>query len=63
MPHETLTIREAAEQLRISRPTLYALLNRANHPLPSIRVGRRRLIPRAALLDWIATEQEVQPNG
>ena len=46
-----LSIREAAHLLRISRATAYALVRQGE--LPSIRFGRRLLIPRKALLDKV----------
>lgn len=42
-----LTVDEAAEYLRISRPQAYLGVNRGE--IPHIKVGRRILIPRAAL--------------
>lgn len=49
-----LTVREAAEELRISRSTIYGLLARGE--LPSIRVGSRRLIVRRELVDWLGRQ-------
>ena len=46
-----LTVQEAAEQLRISRWSVYNLI-RANQ-LRTIKIGRRRLITPAALADCI----------
>ena len=47
-----LTVEEAADQLRISRWSVYNLI-RANQ-LRTIRIGRRRLVTPAALIDCIA---------
>jgi len=43
----TLTTTEAAELLRVGRTTIYESIRRRQ--IPSIRFGRRILIPRAAL--------------
>ena len=48
-----LTVEEAAEYLRISRPQAYLGVNRGD--IPHIRVGRRILVPRAALEKLLAT--------
>lgn len=42
-----LTVEEAAEYLRIGRAAAYAAINAGE--IPSIRIGRRILIPRQAL--------------
>ncbi len=42
-----MTVEEAAEILRISRNGAYEAVKRGE--IPSIRIGRRILIPRAAL--------------
>lgn len=46
-PSLFLTLDEAARQLRIGRTSLYGMLDRGE--LPSVKVGRRRLVPRAAI--------------
>lgn len=53
---EGLNITEVSETLGVSRPSVYDLLNRQDHPLPSIRIGRRRVVPRKALMDWMEEE-------
>lgn len=40
--------------LGISRPTAYELVHRSD--FPSLRVGRRLLIPRDALEKWLAAQ-------
>lgn len=52
----TLTVAETAEQLRISRRTVFALIDRGQ--LQSIKVGRTRRIPRHALLDYLRTLED-----
>lgn len=44
---EFLTIEAVAENLKISRATVYALLGRGE--IASVKIGRSRRIPRAAL--------------
>lgn len=52
MPEKlTLSIDETAKQLSVSRRMVYLLINRG--ALPSIRVGRRRLVTRAALDEYL----------
>jgi len=46
-----------AELLGVGRSFVYALL--AKHQLESIKLGRRRLIPRAALETFIAAQREL----
>ena len=53
-----LSVAETAREIGISRPSVYALLQRADHPLPSVVVGRRRIIPREMLMEWIRDEAE-----
>jgi len=43
----TLTIEESAKILRISRSSAYAAANERS--LPTIKIGRRLLVPRSAL--------------
>ena len=49
-----LSVQETAETLGVSRPTVYRLLDRSDFPV--VRIGRRVLIPRQGLMDWIAKE-------
>jgi excisionase family DNA binding protein len=46
------TIPEASEFTRLSRSTLYKMMD--NSELKYCKIGRRRLIPRKALLDLAA---------
>lgn len=43
-----LTVEEAAVLLRLSRGTAYEAVKRGD--IPTLRIGRRLLVPRAALL-------------
>ena len=56
----SLNATETAKMLSVSRPSLYMLMNRAVHPLPSIRIGRRRVIPVKMLMRWIEEEAASQ---
>ena len=47
----TLTVEEAAKLLGISRTLAYELVSR--HVLPSVRLGRRIVVPRKALEDFL----------
>lgn len=49
-----LTIPEACEQLRVSRWSIYRLLN--ENKLKSVRILGRRLIPRAEMDSFIAAQ-------
>ncbi len=48
----TLTIPEAAELLRIGRNSAYEAVRRGD--LPVVRIGRRLLVPRQALLEMLS---------
>jgi excisionase family DNA binding protein len=49
-----LTVSEAAGLLRISRNLAYELI--AQNRLPHIRLGRRILVPRHGLVEWITRD-------
>lgn len=48
---EVLTVDETARFLRISRGLAFAAARRGE--IPTVRVGRRLLVPRASLLTWL----------
>lgn len=50
----TLTVSEAIEATGLSRNTVYDGIRRRE--IPSVRVGRRILIPRVAFERWLAGE-------
>jgi excisionase family DNA binding protein len=52
-----LTVDEAAERLRVSRWTLYNLIR--SNKLHTVKIGRRRLVPAAALDEFLARSMEV----
>lgn len=53
----TLTVEDAARVLGISRGLAYEAARRGE--LPTIRLGRRLLVPRARLLELVGTPEEV----
>jgi excisionase family DNA binding protein len=60
-----LTVPEVAGLLRCSKAHVHNLINGKVHgarPLPSLRLGRRRLVRRTSLDEWIeASEQCYDP--
>lgn len=47
----TLTVPEASEALSITKVTMYQLIHRDD--FPCVRIGRRALIPRDKLIEWV----------
>ena len=54
----TLSVREASELIGISKPKMYELIH--TNAIPSIHVGKKIVINRQALLDWLS---EGDTNG
>lgn len=54
------TVDEVAEIMRVSRPTAYAGVR--SGAIPSIRIGKRLLVPRVALERMLAGQTEKQPQ-
>ena len=54
----TLSVREAAELIGISKPKMYELIH--SNEIPSIHVGKKIVITRQALMDWLS---EGDTNG
>ena len=52
----TITVDQAAEVLGLSRSAVYEGVKR--HQIPSLRLGRRILIPVARLLDWLGVKKD-----
>jgi excisionase family DNA binding protein len=48
---ELVTIPEAAVLIGVSRTMAYTLANRGE--IPTVNLGRRRVIVRAALMEWL----------
>ena len=51
----TMSVTEAANLLGISAPTMYAITERDDF-IALIRVGRRKLVLRDKLLEWLETQ-------
>lgn len=49
-----MTVAEAADFMRISKPAMYEVVHRAD--FPKIRIGRKILIPRLEFFEWIHRE-------
>lgn len=54
----TLSVREAAELIGISKPKMYELIH--SNEIPSIHVGKKIVIAQQALMDWLS---EGDTNG
>jgi len=50
--HDVFTVEEAGEILGLSRPSAYEAVSRGD--IPSIKIGRRKIVPRAALERMLA---------
>jgi excisionase family DNA binding protein len=59
--HLTLTVPETAELLGVSRAFAYTLVARGE--LPSLRLGRRVVVPRMAIDALVASSVAVDPDG
>ena len=55
-----LTVEETAEFLRLNVKTVHAAI--AARDFPGRKVGRRTVILRDALLDWLKSEERVLPG-
>jgi excisionase family DNA binding protein len=58
---EVLTVAEAAAVLRVSRNTCYEAVNRDE--VPTIRIGRRVLVPKSALRNLLARKGRPEGDG
>lgn len=59
---EILTTREVACELRCSKAHIHNLINgkvAGTAPLPAITLGRRRLIRRASLNEWLLANERI----
>jgi excisionase family DNA binding protein len=56
-----LTVKELTGQLRISRSSLYRLLNRGDGPR-AVKVGGKTLFPAAEADKWLATRRNPFEN-
>lgn len=57
----TLTVAQAAEMLGVSRDSAYTAVRKGE--IPSISVGRRKVIPTAAFLKLLGLEETIQPKA
>ncbi len=53
---QLMTVHEAATALRIGKNSCYELVR--THRIPSLRIGRRILIPGPALARWVEEQSE-----
>ena len=53
----TVTVPQMAEMIGISRPKAYELANRAD--FPAIRLGRKIVVPKDKLRDWLDRQVEM----
>ena len=58
-PTMALTVDEMAEELRISRPTAYALVKQEG--FPAFRIGGRIIVNRKALQEWLDDNGGLKP--
>jgi excisionase family DNA binding protein len=57
---QVMTVPEVAQALRCSKAHVHNLINghvRGAKPLPSVRIGRRRLVRRSSLDEWIKASE------
>ena len=59
-PSLTITVDEAARYLGIGRSSAYEAVRR--NEIPSIRIGRRIVIPRHRFLEWLGAS-DTDPGG
>ena len=60
-PSGILTVAEVARELRCSKAHVFNLINArvdGARPLPSLRLGRRRLVRRSSLDEWIKANEK-----
>jgi excisionase family DNA binding protein len=60
-PHDVLTVSEVAGELRCSKAHVHNLINgkvQGARPLPALRLGRRRVVRRAGLDEWIKSNEQ-----
>jgi hypothetical protein len=59
MTTRLLTVREAAQALRLSPGSLASRAFRARHRIPSVRLGRRLVFDARTLDEFIAANREI----
>ena len=58
----TMSVMEAAEFIGVSAPTMYAITERADFTA-LIRLGRKKLILRSRLLEWLDAQAQAGATG
>ena len=61
VPAAVLTVEEAAQMLRISRQSAYQAVH--NGELPTVKIGRRMLVPRIALERMLGITEDERPEA
>jgi excisionase family DNA binding protein len=60
--NDVLTVAEVADELRCSKAHVFNLINGkvrgVRRPLPALRLGRRRVVRRAGLDEWITANEQ-----
>ena len=62
---DLLTMAEVAEALKVSRALVCNLIAgkvRGCPPIPAIHLGRRKLVRRESLLQWLASNDRIAPS-
>jgi excisionase family DNA binding protein len=54
------TVRQAAGRAGVGRDAMYRLIREGR--MPVVRIGRKRLVPVAALEDWVRTEARAETS-
>jgi len=49
-----MSVKDAADALGVSSVTLYKLIEDKESTFPTVKLGRRKLIPKEQLKEWIA---------
>jgi excisionase family DNA binding protein len=65
-PWNVLTVAEVARELRCSKAHVHHLITgkvRGVRPLPSLWLGRRRLILRASFDEWVRATEHAAPGS
>jgi len=60
-PSPVMTVEEAGRYLRLSRGSAYEAARRGD--IPTLRIGRRLLVPRGALERLLASAGKAQPDA
>lgn len=58
---DIFTVNDVIKKTNLSKPTILKLLNEGE--ISSFRVGKRRLIPEAALVRWVEKKSGIKLRG